>query len=254
MEARVKDKRKVVRLLGTLAVAAALGLAFGSAMRKYRANAAPAQAESHLASPAAAGLARGDSRGSLTGATERRADLAAELSKNLSLSTGVTRWLYWIEAIESAELADLPRLAQLANGDARATKLLGDCWIERDPRHLFDTIIAAPAARLNIPGEDLMRQLLDQWPGKDPQAVVAAVNEAGDAAILKDWRFIQRLHLAPPAQRAKSRITSNLRKPRAQLLRLPQIPQPLPRRQKSLLRHILTRRKIRKQPERHPAN
>src|SRR5881396_79098 len=69
--------------------------------------------------------------------------LTTELERDLSMSSGVTRWLYWLEAIEKAAPADFPRLLRLAQGNAAATRLVSDRWIELYPRHVFDTIVAA---------------------------------------------------------------------------------------------------------------
>src|SRR3989442_1026615 len=35
--------------------------------------------------------------------------LATRLERDLSMSSGVTRWLYWLEALEQAGPADFPR-------------------------------------------------------------------------------------------------------------------------------------------------
>ena len=68
--------------------------------------------------------------------------LASALERDLSMSEGVTRWLYWLEAIEKAQLSDFPRLAQLAEGNSIARDLLAARWIDLNPRHMFDTIAA----------------------------------------------------------------------------------------------------------------
>src|SRR5437016_824023 len=56
--------------------------------------------------------------------------LATKLEHDLSISSGVTRWLCWWQAIERAQLADMPRLARLANGDNTAIRLVASRWIE----------------------------------------------------------------------------------------------------------------------------
>src|SRR5882672_3609176 len=65
--------------------------------------------------------------------------LATQLERDLSMSSGVTRWLYWLEAIEKAAPADFPRLLRLAQGNPAAVRLVEARWIEAAPRHLFNT-------------------------------------------------------------------------------------------------------------------
>src|SRR5688500_8207507 len=50
--------------------------------------------------------------------------LTTKLARDLSMSKGVTRWLYWLEAIEKAVPADFLRLAKLAQGNSTATRLI----------------------------------------------------------------------------------------------------------------------------------
>src|SRR5262245_50046751 len=59
--------------------------------------------------------------------------LATQLARDLSMSSGVTRWLLWMEAVEKASLADFPRLAQLAAGDSTRIRLLAAKWVELNP-------------------------------------------------------------------------------------------------------------------------
>ena len=39
------------------------------------------------------------------------------------MSSGVTRWLYWLEAMEKASASDFPRLFRLAEGNAATSGL-----------------------------------------------------------------------------------------------------------------------------------
>src|SRR5262245_61798892 len=68
--------------------------------------------------------------------------LATQLARDLSMSSGVTRWLLWMEAVEKASLVDLPRLAQLAAGDSTQMRLLAARWVEMNPQHLFEYIMS----------------------------------------------------------------------------------------------------------------
>src|SRR5882672_5028885 len=90
--------------------------------------------------------------------------LATQLERDLSMSSGVTRWLYWLEAIEKAAPSDFPRLARLAQGNATATKLLAARWAEVAPRHLFDTLVAAANDGRGFPASELTTVLFDEWP------------------------------------------------------------------------------------------
>src|SRR5437016_2866969 len=62
--------------------------------------------------------------------------LATKLARDLSMSSGVTRWLYWLEALEQAGPADFARLLKLAKGNPAAMRLVEARWIEIAPRHL----------------------------------------------------------------------------------------------------------------------
>src|SRR5262245_43985704 len=66
--------------------------------------------------------------------------LATKLARDLSLSSGVTRWLYWLEALDKAQPADFPRLVRLAQTNDTALRFVTARWIEIAPRHMFDTI------------------------------------------------------------------------------------------------------------------
>src|SRR5256885_8587467 len=65
------------------------------------ASAAPRNANGHSPKAAAARL-NDDS------------PLATKLERELSMSSGVTRWLYWLDALEKAAPGDFPRLVRLA--------------------------------------------------------------------------------------------------------------------------------------------
>src|SRR5688572_23152487 len=66
--------------------------------------------------------------------------LATKLARDLSMSSGVTRWLYWLEALDKAQPADFPRLVRLAQTNDTALRFVTARWVEIAPRHLFDTL------------------------------------------------------------------------------------------------------------------
>ena len=120
--------------------------------------------------------------------------LATKLERDLSMSAGVTRWLYWMEAIEKATPGDFPRLARLAKGNRMALRFLGARWVEVAPQQLFDAIAGESRNKAGLPLDDeskaaLARVLFDEWPKRDPQAAIAALNEAGDLGNIHNWRM-----------------------------------------------------------------
>jgi len=113
--------------------------------------------------------------------------LATKLARDLSMSSGVTRWLYWLEALEQAGPADFPRLLKLAQGNAAATRLVEARWIEVAPRHLFDAVVAGSKMGDGLLAEPA-RALFREWPRRDPDAAIAALNEAA-SDVRHHWGF-----------------------------------------------------------------
>src|SRR5437867_13247245 len=93
-------------------IAAGAGLGLGFALRGKKVP--DAAANSPVATAAATTVSSAKSiRGSNSPGPVRAHDdspLTTKLARDLSMSTGVTRWLYWLEAIEKAAPADFPRL------------------------------------------------------------------------------------------------------------------------------------------------
>jgi hypothetical protein len=112
--------------------------------------------------------------------------LVAQLERDLSMSSGVTRWLYWLEALEKATPADCPRLARLAHGNSSLVRLLAARWVELDPRHMFDSIVANQGP--GFPVGELQRVLFDEWSKKDVDALIGALNNTNGPAIPEQWR------------------------------------------------------------------
>jgi hypothetical protein len=170
--------------------AAAVGLAVGLALRGQSGSVSD-PAELPAATVAAPADSRANPLRAATSHTMVRAKddspLATKLERDLSMSSGVTRWLYWLEALEKAALSDFPRLARLAEGNSTATRLLGARWVELDPRHLFDTIAGAKYGRA-FPANELSSILFDEWPRRDPEAAIAALSGANNFGERRNWR------------------------------------------------------------------
>jgi hypothetical protein len=118
--------------------------------------------------------------------------LATKLARDLSMSTGVTRWLYWLEAIDKAQAADFPRLVKLAQTNSTALRFVTARWVEVAPRHMFDTVMAmhkgSDVSSDQLAGT-LANTLFSEWPKRDPDAAIAAINETDQLGIGRHWRF-----------------------------------------------------------------
>jgi hypothetical protein len=115
--------------------------------------------------------------------------LATKLARDLSMSSGVTRWLYWLEALDKAQPADFPRLVRLAQTNDTALRFVTARWVEVAPRHMFDTIVASYKNPQGLPVDQLANTLFSEWPKRDPDGAIAALNEAGDSGMGRHWRF-----------------------------------------------------------------
>lgn len=121
--------------------------------------------------------------------------LAAALEQQLSVSSGVTRWLEWMAALEKATLADFPHLARMAKNDPTVLRMVAARWIELNPTHLFETLIATAGENGTAPGSqpfprlDLGHQLFENWSRRDPAGAVAALSRADLPVALKELRY-----------------------------------------------------------------
>jgi hypothetical protein len=169
--------------------AAAIGLAVGFVLRGKR---APQTAES---SAIAASSNLTDSKSGRREGRRTRArfnddsPLATKLEQDISMSSGVTRWLYWLEALEKASPSDFPRLARLAQGNATALRFVAAKWAEVAPRHFFDTMVAASQQGDTFPVNDLGYLLFQEWPKRDPEAAIAALSGTNNFGMRNSWRF-----------------------------------------------------------------
>jgi len=180
---------KTLRQALIIVAGAALGLMIGFALRNKMA--ATTLATSERSPSATRSTSNFNSRSSfLANRRGARADdspLATQLERDLSMSSGVTRWLHWLEALEKAKPSDCPRLAQLAQGNATLVRLVAARWVEMDPKHMFETIVAGHD-RTQFPVGELQRVLFDEWPKRDLEAVIAALSHTNAMGLPENWR------------------------------------------------------------------
>ena len=168
-----------------LVVAAAIGLGVGFALRAKLPKTDPAGAADISTSQT------NSARGSNKLARARFNDdspLATKLEHDLSMSLGVTKWLLWLDAIEKATPADFPRLLRLAQGNPTATRLVTDRWIELYPRHVFETLVAAFRSYPSPSMIEFANRFFQEWPKRDPDAAIAALNESQSLGLSLHWR------------------------------------------------------------------
>lgn len=173
-----------------MVAAAGIGLAVGFALRGKPGSGSAESLAVNSASPAdpKSQVMHGfNSRIQVRGSDD--SPLATKLEHDLSMSSGVTRWLYWLEAIEKAQPADFPRLARLAQGNPMALRLVAQRWAELHPRHLFDTVVAATKNGNGTASYELTRALFDEWPKRNPEAAIAALNGSDDFGFRANWRM-----------------------------------------------------------------
>lgn len=188
---------KIARNIVLFAIAIALGLSLGFAWRK---NNQAISNDTHVDATAtklssssnrAPSSARGQSSENPKISRFDNSPLATALERDLSMSDGVTRWLYWLEAIEKAQLTDFPRLAQLAHSNPIALQLLAARWIDLNPRHLYDTLVAQNTPTERQPWASLGNTLFNEWIKRDAPAAIKALSETASAGgiRMRDWRW-----------------------------------------------------------------
>jgi len=171
-----------------IAVAATLGLGVGFLLRGK-----PKHQELIVGSPESKTIAK--RLGALRRQAAPRIDdspLTTKLARDLSMSSGVTRWLYWLEALDKAQPADFPRLVRLAQTNDTALRFVTARWVEIAPRHLFDTLVQNHKNSRGLDDQvfsTLANALFAEWPKRDADAAIAALNESGEVGMGKYWRF-----------------------------------------------------------------
>ena len=175
--------------LAAIAGGAAVGLAVGVALRGLSTRAHSRESAAVSLSKAAPPEARNDGKARRVKPVPMDGSpLTTRLAHNLTTATGVTKWLCWWDAIEKAQPEDFPGLARLANGNAVAMRMVAQRWVETAQRHFFQTLVAASKAGNSFPYE-LESVLLNEWTKKDPEAVIAAMKEAGNFPNLGSWQY-----------------------------------------------------------------
>lgn len=166
----------------------ALGLAAGFLLRAKPVNISSA-AEPRTVTEARSDLFKSNSsftsKSRTDGGTED-SSLAAQLDRDLSMSSGVTRWLFWLEALEKARPADCVRLARLAHGNSSLVRLVAARWAELDPKHMFESLVANQGA--GFPVSELQRVLFEEWSKRDPDALISALSKTDGLPVPENWR------------------------------------------------------------------
>lgn len=164
-----------------IGASALLGLAAGFALRAW----SPAPDAVDAAASRAAAASAPAAPPKLTRAA--LSPLAEQTQANLSLSGGVTRWLHWMTAVEKAGPADFPGLARLAKDLPGALNMLAARWIDRDPQGMFDACLQASGPDEDFPMAELAQRLMQEWPKRDPEAVLAVLKAHPD--LSNGWQF-----------------------------------------------------------------
>ena len=111
--------------------------------------------------------------------------LIAQLKRDLANSSGLTRWLHWVAAIEKAPIEQFLALAELAQGDTAALRLIAMRWVELNPKHLLDTL----AERGDRSKNWLLSEVLFQeWAKRDPEALIKELGVGSSLGPLRAWR------------------------------------------------------------------
>jgi hypothetical protein len=174
--------RRLVQCL-TIVVAIALGAAAGLAWQRASAKRSERTVGGTLAQ-VAAGTIHSNSR--VSGSRIRREDdlpLATRLERGISGANSVTRWLLWFEALEKAELDDYPQLVRLTDKNPAAFRLLAARWIDQSPEHLLNHL---PVPKSGV-ADRLAETLFLEWPKRDPEGVIMALNKPEHTALRHYW-------------------------------------------------------------------
>src|SRR5262245_5155271 len=186
MESRFK---KVCVHLAVVLIAAAVGLAAGMVLRSKRLAKISGSAAANLKanSTQLTNYVRVLGQTPLSRAGDD-SPLSTRLESNLANSSGVTRWLYWLEALEKATPSDFPRLARLAENNPAALQFVAARWAEIAPRQMFDFLVASARNGSGTWLREMVNILFRDWPKRDPEAAIAALNEPSQNGMGWSWR------------------------------------------------------------------
>jgi hypothetical protein len=180
-----------IRRRNLILVAAVAGLGSGFASRWIQKGGSPAgSSTARVSSLAASTGTNADTNNSVIG--HRHSPLTAALEQQLSVSSGVTRWLEWMAALENAKITDFPHMARMARNDSVALRMIAARWIELNPNHLFETLLETANEKddaQGFPRYELSRQLFEDWTARDPAGAVAALSRADFPGNLRDMRY-----------------------------------------------------------------
>ena len=166
---------KIFRRVVLLAICTGLGLLVGSIARRTK-----QPAHEHVTVETALSRFRKP-----VAVTAVELSLIAQLKTDLANSSGVTRWLYWVAAIEKAPIEEFSQLAQLAEGDTSALRMLAMRWVELNPKHLLETL----AERGDRSTKELLSEVLFQeWAKRDPEALIKELDGNSSLGPLRAWR------------------------------------------------------------------
>jgi hypothetical protein len=182
------NRMKLVTHALLMLVAASLGLAAGFTWKARRGEAETLRvaraADSETVGPAKATAAAKKLR-----PPRDDSPLATRLEQDLSMSSGIIKWLCWMSALEKAQATDFPRLAKLAHGNPVLWRFVVNRWVQIAPRNLFDTLVSISKFGGGLPVNELGSSLFSQWPKHEPEAAIAALNEPGDVGMRDAWRM-----------------------------------------------------------------
>jgi hypothetical protein len=175
---------KLVYNLVAILAAASLGLTAGLLLRSKRST--PGMEINVTAPGARENATLKASGGGQEPGLKDESRLVTQLKHNLANSSGVTRWLFWLEAVEKAGPSDFPGLARLAENNPAALQFVAARWAEIAPRNLFDYLVAARKERGLV--QLLARVLFQEWPKRDPEDAIAALSEPGNQVMSREWK------------------------------------------------------------------
>ena len=180
---------KILFRFTLMLAAAAVGLGIGLVFRARHVSAPRPKAVVSIPTPKPLASSFRDSNRAAAIPFEANASIGAKLERDLAGASGVTRWLLWIDALERARPNDFKPLLKLAQGNPALTRLVQSRWAEVAPRQLFELILAAGPESRGRPGAELAHVLFEEWPRRDPDGVIAAVNEVGRTRLHHEWRW-----------------------------------------------------------------